>query len=326
MSKFTRNIKRKTRKNKTIKIGGAKSVSGDHKRREGIIDSVNNKLSGIASSAYETVRDTGLRFAGLQVIPKHNEEKSIVDQTSQTTLDEQKTSGPSVLATAADKTGTAILNDINDVLSSSQVVGNTQQAAKDTAEIIKKGSQMFNEALSDPAVQEELKESIEKAGEIGSLIIDAGKEPFNKAVDVAAEASQKATGAALSGAIKVGTDALGAVPFVGAIIDVGKMLNDGSRAASAVVEAGSEATEAASDAFIETTKNLENKLRELEEKKRLGDDISNRTTESINQFENNTATSGEETGRNKMVGGSGHKTTRRLLKRKCKSKRVRFAL
>jgi len=323
MSKFTRNIKRKTRKNKTIKIGGATNVSEEHKKREGVIDSVNNKLSGIANSAYETVRDTGLRFAGLQVIPKDNEEKPIVDQTSKQDLSGQSTS--SVLATAADKTGTAILNDINDVLTSSQVVGNTQQAAKDTAEIIKKGSQLFNEALSDPAVQEELKESIEKAGQIGSLIIDAGKEPFNKAVDVAAEASQKATGAALSGAIKVGTDALGAVPFVGAIIDVGKMLNDGSRAASAVVEAGSEAAESASDAFIETKKNLENKLRELEEKKRLGEEISNRTTESINQFENNTATEGEETVKNKMVGG-GHKTTRKLLKRKGKSKRVRFAL
>jgi len=109
---------------------------------------------------------------------------------------------------------------------------------------------------------------------------------------------------------------MAAVPGVGAVIEVGKMLNDGTKAASAVVEAGSEAVEAASDAFIETKENVEQGLKELEEKKKLAEQISNRTTKSIDNFENPIST--------QMVGG--RKTRRRLFKRKAKSKRVRFAI
>ena len=55
-------------------------------------------------------------------------------------------------------------------------------------------------------------------------------------------------------------------------------------------------------------------LKELDEKKKMSQQISNRTTNSINQFENPSVVKG------------GTKTRRRLFKRKLKSKRVRFAI
>ena len=130
--------------------------------------------------------------------------------------------------------------------------------------------QTFNQALNDPAVKTEVEEAIKNAGEIGAVAIDAAREPFNEAVDVAAEAAQKMSSAAVSGAIKVGTDAVAAVPFWGAIIDAGKMVNDGSKAASAMVEAGSEAVEAASDAFIETKRKYATRIERIRRKKENG--------------------------------------------------------
>jgi hypothetical protein len=59
-------------------------------------------------------------------------------------------------------------------------------------------------------------------------------------------------------------------------------------------------------------------LKELEEKKKMGDQISNRTTKSINNFENPLSSTTQSAG--------GRKTKRRLFKRKAKSKRVRFAI
>lgn len=329
MSKFTRNHKKKIRKNRTIKIGGYKNLQENNDirlaqygsgERKGIIDKLGENISNVTSSA----TDVGLKLLGLQVIDKDKQQdKSQIDTSSvvqgkTSDIDsEEKSSLLSTLKTGADKTGASILNDINDVLASDQVQGTTEQAAQDTADILKIGAKKFNDALSNPEVKEEISKAIKNAGDLGSVFIEAGEEPFNKAVDVATNAAQKASSAALSGAIKVGTDALAAVPFFGAVVDAGKMVNDFSKAASAVNEAGTEAIEEASDAFLETTKNFKNKLRELDEKKKMAQKISDRTAESINEFENPTVISENK------VGG---KTKRKFLKRKYKSKRVRFAI
>jgi hypothetical protein len=316
MSKFTRDFKKY--KNKTVKKGGRyrqvrNSNEFDEKpHREGIIDKYENKLSETASTVENFAVDTGLRLFGLKRINQNDEN----NEYNKNNLDQIRDSSSEILNNierSADKTGANVIGNVNEVLGSDYVNQTTEQAARDTAQLVKIGAEKFNEALDKPEVKEELKKAIRNAGELGSVMIEAGKEPFNKAVDVAAEATQKATSAALSGAVKVGTDVLAAVPFFGAIIDVGKMVNDGSRAASAVNEASSEAIEAVSDAFIETKKNFEIKLKELEEKKRIAQQISNRTTNSIKEFE-------------APIQSGGYKTRRRLFKRKAKSKRVRFAI
>ena len=61
--------------------------------------------------------------------------------------------------------------------------------------------------------------------------------------------------------------------------------------------------------------NIEEGLKVLEEKKKLGDEISSRTDKSIKEFEDPVKTQ-----------DGGRKTRRRLFKRKAKSKRVRFAM
>lgn len=304
MTKLTRRFK-KYKKNKTIKRGGA---SEDFQKEEiqGVIDMIGDKISGVASSAATFAEDSGLKLIGLERIDKSKEDS--------TKPIDNITSG---VENVVDKTGAAIIENVNEVLGSNAVNETTSQAAQKTANIIKTTAEKFNEALDNPEVKAEVKESIEKAGEIGSVIVEASEKPIEKAVDVAANAVSKATGASLAGVIKVGTDMMAAVPGVGAVIEVGKMLNDGSKAASSVVEAGSEAVEAASDAFIETKQNVERGLKALEEKKRIGNEISNRTNVSIKDFENPIITSQTAGGR---------KTRRRLFKRKVKSKRVRFSI
>jgi hypothetical protein len=80
-------------------------------------------------------------------------------------------------------------------------------------------------------------------------------------------------------------------------------------------EAGSEVAEATADAVIQTKQNVDRLLKELDEKKKMGGQISNRTTNSIHEFENPIMT--QTTG--------GGKTRRKFLRNKGKSKRVRFA-
>ena len=319
MTKFTRRFK-KNKKNRTIKRGGDGDSSQNQKipeesqkeDREGVIDTIQNRISNVASSASKTLADAGLRIIGLQRVDKTSEDNESIKK-----VDTDATSGIiSGVKNVVDKTGANVIENVNEVLGSNIARETTKQAAENTAELVKEGAEKFNDALNKPEVKAELEKAIENAGEIGEVVVKAAKKPLNEAVDVASNAASKATAAALAGIIKVGTDALGAVPFFGAVIDAGKMLNDGSKAATAVVEAGSEAVEAASDAFIEAKEGVEKGLELLDKQKKMGQQISNRTIQSINDFEHPVT----------AQAAGAKKTRRRFLKYKAKSKRVRFAI
>jgi hypothetical protein len=298
-----------------------------YQEREGIIEILGNKMKNVASAAASTIADTGLKIIGLEriknptkydeqisdsITSKENSNSSVIPRK---TYNNDSNFGYKVLD-IMDKTGGIIFNDINDLLTSDELKTTTREGAEQTAEIIKDSAKRFNEALNNPDVRAEVEEAIKKAGEISDMVVKYGEKPFNHAVDVAAKATQKATSAAVTGAVRVGTDALSAVPFVGAVVDVGKMVNDTSKAASAITEAGSDMVQATSDAIIETNKLVSKNLSELEEKKKMSQQISNRINNSINDFENPIVT--QTTG--------GRRTRRRLFKRNAKSKRVRFAI
>ena len=103
------------------------------------------------------------------------------------------------------------------------------------------------------------------------------------------------------------------------------MLNDVTRAAKDVVEAGTEATHIAAKVVEETSENINKGLETLHEKKKEGMNIIDRTNNSLNKFQapllnQNIANPipSAQTG--------GKKSRRKLFKRKGKSKRVRFAV
>ena len=313
MHKFTKRIK-KNRKNRTIKFGG----DTGEKDRQGILDIVGDKVTGVASSAATAVGDAGLKIIGLERIDKSREEEPIIQQNNET-VENIGNAASGIMDTVknvADKTGAAIIDNVNEVLGSDVVKETTVEAAKNTAELVKESAEVFNDALNDPLVRTELEEAINNAGEIGAVVVDASRKPINKAVDVAAESIPKISNAITSGIVNIGTDVLASLPGIGAVFDIGRMINDSSKAASSVVEASSEAVEAASDAFIETKAAVEEGLKQLEEKKKIAQEISNRTTKSINEFQKPLSST-------PSVGG-GKKTRRRLVKRRPKSKKVRF--
>jgi hypothetical protein len=308
MARLTRKYSKKNNKNKSLKFKGGNSET---KEIEGVFDVIGDKISNATTSAVTSLADTGLKIVGLERI---NTEKEETDTNKPNDSSLIASNIASNITNVADKTSALLIKNVNEVLGSDAMKETTKQVAQETASITTELLNNFNQSLDNPQVKQELKQAIDNAGEVASVAVDALKEPFTKAVDATAEATQKATSAAVSGAIKVGTDAVAAVPFWGAIIDLGKMVNDGSKAASSIIEAGTEAVEVASDTFIDTKENLKKGLRELDEKKKMSQQIYNRTTNSINQFENPAI----------MKGGA--KTKRKLFKKKLKTKRVRFAI
>jgi hypothetical protein len=336
---------KKNKMNKTIKKGGATKDNvktseitipeSNNEEREGIFDFIGNKIKSGISSIARTGEDAGLRLIGLERVSKAKEEKEIEEKEIEEKEIEEKdkssmvndkinelseaTSGVlSDVKNVADKTSAAVIENINEVLGSDEVKESVKEAAENTVNILKDNAKIFNEALNNPEVKEELKKAIDNAADIGTVAVKAAEKPFNEAIDVAAEAIPKAAASSLAGVIKVGTDALGAVPGFGAIIDIGKMVNDGTKAVSGVVEATTDAIEAGSDLIINTKENFENGMKLLEKNKKMAEEISNRNSRSIKDFESPLNKAGESTG--------GGRTRRRLRKHKGKSKRVRFSL
>jgi ABC-type transporter Mla subunit MlaD len=309
MPKFTRRIKG-NRKNRTYKSSDTfdkKGGDGPDEQRKGIVDIATDKIGDATSVLVNKAENIGLNALGLERINNENIDK-IGNNASGVVSD---------VGNVVNKTSAAVIDNVNNVLGSEAVSTSVQEAADQTAEITGKLAEKFNNAMNNPEVKQQVQKAIENAAEIGTIVVKSSEKPFQEAVKVGVEAGTKALGAASAGIIKVGTDMMAAVPGLGAVIEVGKMLNDGSKAASAVVEAGSEAAATASDAFIETSENVKQGLKQLEEKKKIAEQISNRTTKTISQFENPLQTTTQTAG--------GRKTKRRLFKRKAKSKRVRFS-
>jgi len=337
MNKQTKRIRR-NRKNKTHKYyGGAVEVDDKSK---GIFDIIGSKLSGYSGKVFTYVKDKGLRLAGLEPIKQPVEQNAATQEVDQK-INEIGNAASEIIGDVKDvfdKGSAAVLENINDVLESPKVGETLTEAAAETAEIGEKLLENFNEKLSTPELKEETKIALDNVADYADIAVEALDEPLNKAVDELNEAGTKAASGAVSGIVKVGTDAMAAVPGAGAIIEVGKILNDGSRALGDVVSAASDATSTISKVVEETSKNINEGIDKLEEKKegltnsltplkpeatlkqlnKVGGSISNRVDKSINQFENPINSAPVLTG--------GKKTRRKFLKYKGKSKRVRFAI
>ena len=332
MNKQTKRMRR-NRKNKTRKYyGGAVEVTN---KSEGIFDLIGDKLSGYSGNAFDYVKDKGLRLAGLQPIKQSIEPAESTREVDQK-INEIGDSVSGIVSTVknvVDKGSAAVIENINDVLKNPVVGASLNEAATETAQVGVNLLENFNKSLSTPELKEQTKLGFDTAAQYADIVVKSMDKPINNAVDELNEAGTKAASGAITGAIKVGANAMSAVPYLGAVISMGKIVNDVSKAAGDVSEAASDATSTVSKIVEETSKNIDKGLDELDEKektstfkpdetfKKLNKDglnVSNRVNKSIDQFENpiNSA----------PVLSGGKKTRRRLFKNKGKSKRVRFAI
>jgi ABC-type transporter Mla subunit MlaD len=326
MSKLTKKNRTNKMKNRSKKYFGGKSKVSE--KSDGVFDIIGDKLSDFTGKAANYVEKKGLRLAGLQPIKKNDDE--IIDESTKQVdekINELSESASGLISNAKeigsdivkvfDKGSAAIVGQINDVLESPKIENSVREAAEETAEIGEKLLKKFNDKLSTPEFKEETKEALENVADYAEITIKAMDEPVNDAVDKLNEAGTKAASGAVTGLIKVSTDAMAAVPGAGAIVELGKIVNDTSAAVGDVVEAATDATSTVSKVIQETSENINESLDKLEEKKKEGEKILSRTNKSIKSFES-PATS--------FISGGGRKTKRKLFKHKGKSKRVRFAI
>lgn len=291
MTKKNRSKTCKIKRSKLCKRSNiTRKYNGGAASTESIYDVLGNKLSNYSSNIKGYLADKGLKLLGLQQIK--NDGKNLNNNDSLQNIDNSLTSLVSNakkirkdVANVFDKGSAAVVENINDVLKNPKIGQSVSEAAKETAEIGTNLLHNFNENLSSPELKEETKKALENAADYTEIVIDAMDEPIDKAIDELNKAGTKALSGVSSGAIKVGTDALAAVPGVGAVIELGKIANDASTAAENVVEATSEATSTIKNFVEETSKNIDENMDKFKEIKRDGLKVNNRINESLNKFQ-----------------------------------------
>jgi hypothetical protein len=230
-----------------------------------------------------------------------------------------------------------VLSQVNTVLSSSGVQTSVDAEAARATELVTDIFSRVAEKLRDPKLQEQARLAGDELAVYAEILVEAMREPLTELVGVLSQSGLKATSAITVGIIKVVTDAMAAVPGLGAVMEIGKIANDVSRAVGDAAEAGSNATTAASKAVFDVTenvkaalktanqdsasqlvapetdaprggghKNMKQALAELARAQRAGKKIENRTRIEIAKFVNPRIQT-----KNNKTGG----TTRRLRRR-----------
>lgn len=353
-TKRLNNNKRKTRKY----YGGNTNLNKNNnkldEKSKGILDIIGSKLYNFSKDTGDFVAEKGLRLIGLQPIKKddNNDNNNIsnnnidnnnidnngnkvnnkIDELGDASsgmvsgiLSNAKKIGSDVVD-VVDKSSAALVGQVNDVLESPKIENSIGESVKETADIGEKILGNVNEILDNPILKKETEIALENVGDYAEIAVDALNKPLNKGIDNLNEAGTEALGGVISGAIKVGTDALAAVPGLGAVVEVGKIVNDASKAIGDVVEAGTDSVSTVSEIVKDTNKNIHEGIEKLDETKNSLDKnykdlnnnskkISNRIDKSIKQFENPVSSSGGRKTRNKILDNKYKKT-----------KRVRFSI
>ena len=339
MYKRTKKHKKTNRKNKTMKYYGGTSsdinnndttVNDDKPdKNETIAGVVGNELTNYVGPAATYLKDKGLRLLQLQPINKDDITKANanvdskineIGDTTSSLMSNAKNIGMDAMNIFDKGTG-AIIANINDVLKNPRVNQGIKDAAKETATIGIELLKNFNENVSTPEFKEQTKQTMQNVAEISDVVIKKMDKPIDEAIDKLSESGNKIASAAAVGAVNAATDAAGAVPGLGAVIELPKLATDLANSASKITGAVSEASNTFKKVFDETSKNINEGILELKKRQKEGLQIANRTKQSINKFQ-----APLQTPLQTPLQKGGDKTKRKLYKRNVTNKRVNFSI
>ena len=282
-------------------------------KHEGILTELANKVVNLL----KPVLKIGLTKALNALEPTAGAEMSQAQEPEQ---DSRLKQAGRTAANILNKGLAMVLNQVNTVLAAPGVQTTVDVEAARATELVTDIFSRVAEKLKDPKLQEQARLAGDELTIYAKILVEAMREPLTELVGILSQAGLKATSAIIVGIVKVVTDAMAAVPGVGAVMEVGKIANDVSRAVGDAAEAGSNATTAASKAVFDITenvkqglknanqtppastgvtenpeteaprggghKNMKQALAELARAQRAGKKIENRTRLEIARFEN----------------------------------------
>jgi hypothetical protein len=233
--------------------------------------SVLETVADYATPAKEWLWEKGLRLVGAQPIQDDNIK---VNDTKKTEINTLATQSVDLF-----KKGTSsVIESVNSALQTPLVNETIGKATENVVNSSKEILENVNKKLEDPQLQDDFKKTAKNVAEQATIVLKAVDKPLDDALNKINESAVKATSAVASGAVKVGTDVMAAVPGFGAVIELGKVANDVGKTVSSVSDAVSDTTGAISKLASETKENIE------EIQKQQGGKILKRIRNSFSEF------------------------------------------
>jgi len=251
--------------------------------KEGIVDMATDALKNSGSYVAQKIA----RMLGYE--PINSDESN--DGSNNQEMDNMLSNGKNIaskIATdilhLADDTVEPIIDSLNDLLGSTKTGQSLSNAGNNVVNVFYTLLKDFNDSLNRPLLREQFEAAINILAEYAKIFVGAMDGPLDETMDLLNKAVTKAVTGLSSGAIKVASSAVSAVPYVGSIVGVGEMVNNGSKAVGSVFNAGTEAVEAVSLFLGKTSENIKKPLEELEEKQKESAEILSRTQGAIQDF------------------------------------------
>jgi hypothetical protein len=253
------------------------AVSSPIVPKEGIVEIAGESAVDAAEESAAFVGKKLLRLFGLQPVDS--------DEAPQDKDAASKIS--SVLFNTIDDKFGCIIKKLNDFLGSEETRATIAESSKNLVDIFTTLLKDFNATLDDPILKEEFVVTVYILGEYTKIFADSMDEPLDEAIDLLNQAAVKALGGVSASAVKILADFAGAIPYAGAFFDLGRAVNDGSKGALSLFNAGVNSVEASSLLFGKTSQQINQAFEDVKAKQAEAGNIMQRANESIQKFVNN---------------------------------------
>lgn len=136
----------------------------------------------------------------------------------------------------------------------------------------------INQAITNPANREKMKEIVQNTAEYAGLMVEAAQPFIKPLVDTTMKASTEAASKIGESAVKIGLNTAEEIPGVGVLIGTIRSLSNAGEALTAATNAAGEVVTSASDTMNATAQNFDKLMAEKNA-------VLNRTRNSIQQFQ-----------------------------------------
>ena len=227
-----------------------KDISNKDDNKFSFIEIMINKAFELGSSAAGYLYPKLLRLLGAR--PINSDSNSNLSMYNSIVSNEE----PNVIT----KSIATFLEMINGVIGNSLVNESLEQATQNTKNKISNLIEIINAKLNDPAFKFRFKLFLKNISEYCVIVLRAMDNPIDDAIDKLSETSLKLAKEMVASGAKVTTSALAAIPGIGVIFDLIRMMTDISEGATSIVDAGSSFTTTFSKIITETSKNVDKEL------------------------------------------------------------------
>ena len=230
-----------------------KDISNKDDNKFSFIEIMINKAFELGSSAAGYLYPKLLRLIG--ALPINIDSNSNLSMYNSIVSNEE----PNIIT----KSIATFLEMINGVIGNSLVNESLEQATQNTKNKISNLIEIINAKLNDPAFKFRFKLFLKNISEYCVIVLKAMDNPIDDAIDKLSETSLKLAKEMVASGAKVTTSALAAIPGIGVIFDLIRMMTDISEGATSIVDAGSSFTKTFSEIITQTSKNVDKELAKI---------------------------------------------------------------